>query len=40
MPLHSESSADFDGRGRIDFLLKSGYAVMLPIYKGTYRTWR
>ena len=34
--IHAESSADFDVRGRIDFLLKSGYAVMLPIYKGTF----
>jgi serine/threonine protein kinase len=33
--LRSESSADFDGGG-LDFLLKSGHAVILPIYKSTY----
>ncbi|MEJ2085550.1 MAG: SUMF1/EgtB/PvdO family nonheme iron enzyme [Acidobacteriota bacterium] len=33
--IHTESSANRDGHS-FDFLLKSGRAVMLPIYKGTY----
>jgi formylglycine-generating enzyme required for sulfatase activity/dienelactone hydrolase len=33
--IHAESSAEVDS-GRFDFLLKSGRAVMFPIYKGTY----
>jgi cephalosporin-C deacetylase-like acetyl esterase len=34
--IHLRSSATIPERGAIDFVIKSGRAVMFPVYKGTY----